>query len=46
MRARGRVSRVYLGGAAFLLAIQCLRTVVLNTQPWLDFMHWLAGLAS
>lgn len=43
-RAERRVHPVYVFGALFIFIVQWARIAVLNTQAWLDFTQWLAGL--
>lgn len=45
-RRHGRVSRVYVGGFAFLVVVQIARRAVLDTPFWLAFTDWLASLAA
>jgi hypothetical protein len=45
-RKHGRIHPVYLGGFAFLLTVQYMRRVVLESPFWLEFTNWLASLAA
>lgn len=41
----GRVNRVFLAGAVFLIASFPIRIAMMGTQAWLSFSTWLASLA-
>lgn len=41
---RGRVHRVWWLGGGLLAASQIGRVAIMNTEPWLGFARWVAGL--
>jgi len=46
LATRGRVHRVWWLGGGLLAASQIGRVAIMNTEPWLDFARWMAGLVS
>lgn len=42
--SRGRIHPVWIWGGGALVISQIVRIGIMQTEPWLDFAHWMANL--